>query len=274
MGANASTSKHKQPDSTVQVKPEKGLTIMSPFEKQFSNFDNDDDFMFTDSEVLFNISGIERSLHLHYSVLQEASVTLAAMINSKDCNYGSYDSTSGIIKWTYDKAAKDETYRNVLLKLLRYCYGEDQTFVIDEISFALLLMFQLELKNVDHLRDVAESSITELARNSLEDISMIVYSCEFICYDKNDENMTKMIERIKMIMNDAITEQRPHLLSSGSGLDRSKTIDWNKGCGNEKFKALLYLLIGNAIPLESLKLNCIHYLFFFGGGNKVFFIFQ
>jgi len=128
------------------VSPDKiePLTIKSPFDKrQLPSFDNDD--LFPDME--FVIPGLSKPIHLHRNVLNVASDTLASLFNKSETpdvhSYCRYDAESHRVEWLYDKG---EVYRSVLVKWLRFCYGEDQTFSWKEFISSTAVVVQLKLK--------------------------------------------------------------------------------------------------------------------------------
>ena len=73
-------------------------------------------------------------------------MTFDGLFKGDNSPFAKYDPSALSLVWTYDQAATDEKYRNVLVKMLRFCYGEDQTFNIDECPVALTVLSQFQLK--------------------------------------------------------------------------------------------------------------------------------
>ena len=147
------------------------LNLSSPHQDVIYCFDNED----SSPDLDFVIPGLEKPLRLHCDVLSRASATLRALLNgSATSTYCSYDKTAHCVEWTHKRAVSDATYRRVLQKWLRYCYGEDETFNVCECSDAFAVLFQLriergeEKEEAEELKDEMERSIVEASRNDVE----------------------------------------------------------------------------------------------------------
>jgi len=171
-------SKHN-PDVIVPVtdNPDEigPLTIKSPFDKQqLPSFDNVD--LFPDME--FVIPGLSKPIHLHRIVLNNTSDALALLFKKSDTpdirSYFQYDAGSHHVKWLYDKG---EIYRNVLVKWLRFCHGEDQRFNWNECIAAAALLCQLKLKGMKELFETIVNYIAEVGKRCIIVVAQWLHEC-------------------------------------------------------------------------------------------------
>jgi len=65
----------------------------------------------------------------------------------------------------------------VLIKWLRFCYGEDQSFAYDECCAAISVMFQLQLKCMNELFAQFSSYLTDVSKNHNEIGVQLLFSC-------------------------------------------------------------------------------------------------
>ena len=143
------------------------VTIVSPFNKTISSFDDEDSF----PDIIFTIPGLKDQLRLHRRDLGSASMTINALIKGQSSEFAKFDVKNKTIEWTDKRSEKDTTYRNILVKWLRFCYGEDQTFTFDECPLALTISSQLQLryKNKQEEQDtrtLMELHMVDLARKN------------------------------------------------------------------------------------------------------------
>ena len=82
--------------------------------------------------VIFEASGFERKLYLHKATLKAASSTFASLFSGKESSYCTFDNNTRLLQWTVE--TDDETYYNVLLKWLRFCYGDEISFAYEECA--------------------------------------------------------------------------------------------------------------------------------------------
>ena len=111
------------------------VSIHSSFFDNINTFNSDDDDSFPD--LHFIIPGIDEPLLLHRATLGRTSNMLKAIFHGTDNAYCVYDKKCNQVEWKYAKSKTNSTYRSVLVKWLRFCYGEDQTFDVDECPSAL-----------------------------------------------------------------------------------------------------------------------------------------
>ena len=125
------------------------LSIVSPFNKTISSFDDEDSF----PDIFFTFPGLEKPLNLHRRDLGSASMTISASIKGQANEFVKFDKERQTIEWIDERTATNATYRNVLMKWLRFCYGEDQTFSADECPMALTISSQLQLRFKDKIEE-------------------------------------------------------------------------------------------------------------------------
>ena len=117
------------------------VTIPSPFSRNISFFDDEDSF----PDMKFLILGTEKPLLLHRRELGIGSKTLGGLLKGETSPYATFDPSTQCITWGCETAVANSTYRNVLVKWLRFCYGEEQVFTADECPVALTVCSQLQL---------------------------------------------------------------------------------------------------------------------------------
>ena len=144
----------------------------SPFNNTISTFDNEDSY----PDISFIIPGQGKPLRLHRMCLGMASEAIDGVFKRENRSCIEFDSGAQTLTWTErERAESDATYRTVLVKLLRFCYGEDQTFSADECPVALTISSQLGLRkrtrsmeNSEPVRTSMEKCIVETVRRSPE----------------------------------------------------------------------------------------------------------
>ena len=109
------------------------IPSMNLDDKEIDKF-NDEAF----SDVEFMIPGMDKSLCLHSRILAQASNMLNETLRGKERLYGRYDKNSHCIEWTCDRTKHDLVYRSILLKWLRFCYGEAITLKWNEFCSSCL----------------------------------------------------------------------------------------------------------------------------------------
>ena len=154
-----------------------GVLVKSPYSANIHLFNSDA----SSPDIDFVVPG-KGSYRLHRSVLAPASSMLAALFETKQRIYGEDDAEGRSITWIHDieeeGGAGDEgkakakfdieekrrIYRDVVVKLLRLCYGEDQTFKPEECGAALAVLTQLALNKCEteikeYMKLVAKSDV-------------------------------------------------------------------------------------------------------------------
>ena len=133
------------------------VTVKTPYPNLIVNFNNPKKY----PDVNFVIPGIEAPFRLHRPTLADASTALESMFDAKQSMFGAFDENARRAEWTDEKAASDATYRNVLVKWLRFCYGEDQTFSPDECVAAIIVSMQLGIKCNDGVLKAIKTFMSE-----------------------------------------------------------------------------------------------------------------
>lgn len=191
------------------------LTLPSHFNKNISFFDDAN----SDSDLTFTFAGIEKPLHLHRVFLRSASMTFDSVFRGQSNPYAKYKPSTQCVLWIYDKGIKDATYSSVLVKMLRYCYGEDASFRADECPVALTICSQLGLKNTEggdggDSRTQMETCMVETARKNGEAGAEMLNAClrelrvkdgiplKSDCSYSCSDNATECIEMKKSKFND------------------------------------------------------------------------
>ena len=172
------------------------LTVKSPFSVTIEWFDNEE--YFPDTE--FIIPGVEKPLRLHAPVLVRASQVFVALLKAKANTYGRYDPETRRLEWMFDRSANDMNYRNCLVKWLRFCYGEDQTFEVDELGASLVTLLQLQLKCENSMKEAITTRMMEMSK---KDIS---YGCRMLidCVNENEESQQNSIHSISFCISKAV----------------------------------------------------------------------
>jgi len=124
------------------------FTLPSPFGKSISTFDKDDSF----PDVTLVIPPMEKKFQLHAAILSQNSLMFARALKGERCACCQVGADGHRVEWTDEKAANNEMYRTVLVKWLRFCYGEDQLFLVEEFPVALEILSQLQLQNQDDFK--------------------------------------------------------------------------------------------------------------------------
>ena len=139
------------------------VIVVSPCRKCIDDFDN-----LSYPDLTFVIPGLDKSLGLSRDTLIKASTMLDVLFREKTGTFCAYDEKARRLEWTYSKTAINEVYRNVLVKWLRFCYGEDQKFSLAECPSALVVLFQLQLKCGDEIREKIKTHMLNAAKCDVE----------------------------------------------------------------------------------------------------------
>ena len=129
----------------------KSVTIHSPFQQAICQFDNEDFF----PDVDIAVPGLAKILHLHRSHLASSQTLLSSFKGQKN-EHCRYNGDKRALEWIHKEAENDDGYRRVFVKWLRFCYGEDQTFSVDECPVALTVVSELKLSCEEEVKKEIE----------------------------------------------------------------------------------------------------------------------
>ena len=124
----------------------------------------------------FVIAGLDKPLFVHLIVLAQASSTLSRVSNGEEDNHVKYDIAGHRIEWQY-YTERDGVYRSVLVKWLRFCYGEDQTFSPEECPAALCALDHLQLTCRDEVRKTLIDYMVNTARKDVNSGAQMLCRC-------------------------------------------------------------------------------------------------
>ena len=136
------------------------VTVASPFHNCIISFDNKEAY----ADLTLTIPGIGKPLYLHRMYLGMGSSTFERIFKGESNQFATYDPATQSMNWIDERAASDPVYRSVLVKWLRFCYGESQSFCAVECPVALTVLSELQLK--DDIRTNMETLMIETARNN------------------------------------------------------------------------------------------------------------
>ena len=135
-------------------------------------FDKEDSF----PDVIFVIPGIEKPLLFHRGILASSSVTFCSLFQDETNPFGAYDAANKCVNWM-DGTNKDKTYPEVIVKWLRFCHGEDQSFSFDECPSALAALCHLQLTCRDAIQKMIIDHMIDTARKDAEAGSVMLKKC-------------------------------------------------------------------------------------------------
>jgi len=190
---------HNKPEEISKPEPfdATSLTVSSPFPNYTKLLDD------VYAELEFVIIGLEEPLHLHRSCLNQASSALEALFQAKSSMYGAFNEDARRVVWLYGTGATgerefpSETYSHVLLKWIRFCYGEDQTFEMDEYTAALVVLLQLKLKCDSTIMETIEKYIMYTAEHNIE---MGIKMLEELVLDYEEMDLQRIREKLARIV--------------------------------------------------------------------------
>ena len=94
--------------------------------------------------------------------------TFDGLFKKQDSPYVSFDPATQTLTWKCKRVETDTTYRSVLVKWLRFCYGEDQIFSIEECPAAVAILQQLQLKVKEDVKSMIEKHIRETTKGNAD----------------------------------------------------------------------------------------------------------
>ena len=141
-------------DQTHEQRDERTLSLVPPFINEIGSFDNED--AHTDFE--FVVEEMGKPLKVHKWILARASRRLDEVLRArKDIR----------LEWPYD--TKEEVDRKVLVKALRFCYGETQTVGTKngECCAVIAAFTRLQINNMDEIVATLSNFAVEEARRDI-----------------------------------------------------------------------------------------------------------
>jgi len=181
------------PDESHSLKT---LTISAQpyFHDNIKKFDQEDSPY---SDVfLFIPPDLEKSLELHSGILADASTMFDTLFRGQlnaICSCKLDNRGKKAVEWRDKRAETDDTYRNVLGKCLRLCYGIDQTFTVDECPAALVVLFQLQLNCLEQVKTKIEQFMIAVARDDTLAGAKMLCQCAVV-YDECHNDATTRID--------------------------------------------------------------------------------
>ncbi len=181
----------------------KTLSVVSPYPKTISTFDNEKTF----PDMVFNVHGTEKKLRVHRRDLSQASTMLCDLfMNGKNDN--ACTSGAGEAEWKDERAEKYEEYRCVLKKWLRFCYGEDQIFEASECPAALVVVvFQLRLTYREDVSAQIQKYMKEVAGKCVKIGAEMLLKCVNIYPECKNLRIDK--ELAKIVLTEANMKKEP-----------------------------------------------------------------
>jgi len=176
----------------------KKLVVPSKFVNNISNFDSKDSCY----DIEFVIPGRSKPLCLHMSHLKKTSVLLASVFKGQSSNTlcRFTKGSPSRLEWLHEKAATSETYREVLVKWLRFCYGEDQMFSSHECPAALAASFQLHLSCLDEIKTLIESYMTHVTKKDLKRGARMLTDCATVWDECHNERMSRIDRKLAKVL--------------------------------------------------------------------------
>ena len=248
-----------------------GLTIKSCYRCRINTFNNEDPL----SDVLVIIPKVVEPLSLHRLVLSEASVTLKVLFEGKPnsfCVYGANaQKPKPSIEWKMRKCDEtDEHYPNVVVKWLRFCYGEDQCFAPEECPAALAALTQLQLSFCD-IQQALEVFMMDSAKSDVSVGTDMVLACAQYPECRNSslalarcvmcrENLTKQYDLVvdKCLMNlppdylDVVEYGSAHTVFSGFSI-RLRYVRYHESLTSEQKSQVMKMCDPSELDLAEVE---------------------
>ena len=126
-------------------------------------------------------------------VLSNASSTFADLLLHNESNpHATYDQSSRMLKWNHDRESTDDKYQGVMIKWLRFCYGENQSFDVDECPAALAVFFQLQFGDRDEIKNMIERHMIDAATNNVERGVRLLNECTIKYEECHNDHLTEV----------------------------------------------------------------------------------
>ena len=156
VGHSHRNEEQRADESTVEIVP--------PYAKEIESFGNED----AHADLKLVVEGMENPLKVHKWILARASRRLDEVLRaSKDAQ----------LEWPYD--TKEEVDRKVLVKALRFCYGETQTVGIKkgECCAMIAVLTRLQVTCLDAAVGLLTNFAVEEATRNLETGVELLKAC-------------------------------------------------------------------------------------------------
>lgn len=153
------------------------LKIESPYPKFTNRFDDGSESSFYDFRM--KIPGEQNLVKLHRLLVANASQTLLKLLQCKVVKGACYDCQEHILEWKFGKE-DDVVYRKVLIKWLKFCYGEDITLIPEECCAAIALLFQLQMSCINDVCPEIEKFMVKTTEEDVrEGVSMMQWCIKY-----------------------------------------------------------------------------------------------
>ena len=172
------------------------FTFVSPFTPSLATFNNGDTY----PDLIFALPDPEKPLRLHRKDLCLASTVMDELFKNQTLSTCmNYDAKTQTLTWTHKGIPSD-----IVVRWLRFCYGEDQSFSIEECPAALAALIQLQLKTKEDIKSDVEKHMVEVAKKNLEIGAMLLYKCavEFEeCHTDGQSRVDLELTKVVMTLN-------------------------------------------------------------------------
>ena len=156
------------------------LVVKPPYLSSIQMFDDDKFF-----DVSVAVAGIEKPLKLHRVTLASTSALFNALFSGEQSIHGTYDDEN---KRAELRIKDDAVHRSVVMKWLRFCYGEEQTLTCEEYAAALYTLKQLELTCGNDVEKMIEEHMLEVAKEDIDAGILMLRSCATELEERGDED--------------------------------------------------------------------------------------
>ena len=168
-----------------ESKEERRMDLASPFHNEIESFDNSGSY--PDMELIVN--GFHKPIVLHRKIVANASLWFKKNLNDK---WGQR------IEWPYD--TENEVDREVLMKTLRYCYGETMNVGTKngECFSLITTMTRLQLTCLDDVVTTMNNFIIEEAKRKIENGVELLRECmkHTVCCGTNELSLNKRLATV------------------------------------------------------------------------------
>jgi len=124
---------------------------------------------------------------------------LASLLKTKKSLYGAYDENARSITWCFDIDSDEEKrriYHNTVMKWLRFCYGEDQSFKPEECVAALVAFSQFQMKNCEEVDNKIEEYMKRVTEEDVASGVKILQDCVLVHKLDKDEKTRSFCEEV------------------------------------------------------------------------------
>ena len=147
------------------------ITVQSPYSKDhISVFDNEESY----PDIDFVIPGLDKPLRLCRNILAPASTMFTALFKNQMFSCCTFNGETQNVQWIFDTTMNNATYRGVLVKWLRFCYGEDQIFNLCECPAAMNILYELQLSCMNEMMRIIENYMIETVKNDVNGVDDVV----------------------------------------------------------------------------------------------------